>query len=55
VTREQLSRLHCPIGLGDVNGKHPREIAISVAAELLSLGLTRRAVETEEHREAGAA
>lgn len=55
ITKEQLSSLHCPIGLGDVNGKHPREIAISVAAELLSLGLTRRAVETEEHREAGAA
>ncbi|MEZ0223727.1 MAG: xanthine dehydrogenase accessory protein XdhC [Alphaproteobacteria bacterium] len=57
ITKEQLKRLHCPIGLGDVNGKHPREIAISVAAELLSLGITRRAVETEseEYKEAGAA
>ncbi len=55
VTKQQLEQLHCPIGLGDVNGKHPREIAISVAAELLSLGLTRRAVEHEEHKEAGAA
>lgn len=53
VTKEQLERLHCPIGLGDVNGKHPREIAISVAAELLSLGLTRRTVEQEEEKEAG--
>ena len=36
-----LSRLTCPIGIGGVTGKHPREIAIAVAAELLSYGLTR--------------
>jgi len=34
------SRLTCPIGIEGINGKHPREIAIAVAAELLSLGLT---------------
>lgn len=37
---QSLSRLTCPIGIGGVTGKHPREIAIAVAAELLSLGLT---------------
>lgn len=42
VTKEQLAQLRCPIGLGDVNGKHPREIAISVAAELLASGIARR-------------
>lgn len=42
VSPAQLDSLHCPIGLGDT-GKHPREIAISVAAELLSLGLCRGA------------
>lgn len=41
VARENLSRLICPIGIGEVTGKHPREIAIAVAAELLSRGLTR--------------
>ncbi|MDP2204906.1 MAG: xanthine dehydrogenase accessory protein XdhC [Alphaproteobacteria bacterium] len=36
-----LARLICPIGIGGVTGKHPREIAIAVAAQLLALGLTR--------------
>jgi xanthine dehydrogenase accessory factor len=35
-----LGRLVCPIGAGHKTGKHPREIAISVAAELLERGLT---------------
>jgi xanthine dehydrogenase accessory factor len=39
--QDDLARLICPIGIGGVTGKHPREIAIAVAAELLSLGLTR--------------
>lgn len=34
---ELIGRLHCPIGLPGLEGKHPREIAIAVAAELLSL------------------
>ena len=42
VVKEHLSRLNCPIGLGDT-GKHPREIAISVAAELLTLGICKGA------------
>jgi xanthine dehydrogenase accessory factor len=41
-------KLTCPIGIEGVNGKHPREIAISVAAELLSLGLTQLATRREE-------
>jgi len=40
VTIEQLAQLRCPIGLGGT-GKHPREIAIAIAAELLSLGVNR--------------
>lgn len=40
VAPETVETLRCPIGLGDT-GKHPREIAISIAAELLSLGLRR--------------
>jgi xanthine dehydrogenase accessory factor len=42
VEKEKLARLHCPIGLGDT-GKHPREIAISIAAEFLTLGICRGA------------
>lgn len=41
IAQENLSRLTCPIGIGGVTGKHPREIAIALAAELLSRGLTR--------------
>lgn len=33
------SRLTCPIGIKGLKGKHPRQIAISVAAEMLQLGL----------------
>ena len=34
---ELIRKLHCPIGLPGLDGKHPREIAIAVAAELLGL------------------
>jgi xanthine dehydrogenase accessory factor len=33
----QIKSLRCPIGLPGLEGKHPREIAIAVAAELLTL------------------
>lgn len=52
VAQENIQRLHCPIGIGGT-GKHPREIAISVAAELLTLGICKGA-EADE-RQAGAA
>ncbi|MDH4314031.1 MAG: xanthine dehydrogenase accessory protein XdhC [Gammaproteobacteria bacterium] len=32
-----LERLSCPIGIGGISGKRPDEIAISVAAELLTI------------------
>jgi xanthine dehydrogenase accessory factor len=54
VTAAQLATLKCPIGLGNT-GKHPREIAISVVAELLTLGLTRGAEVQEGEQQAGAA
>jgi xanthine dehydrogenase accessory factor len=41
-------RLTCPIGIEGVNGKHPREIAVSVAAELLQLGLTQLAIKRDD-------
>lgn len=41
VAEDSLSRLTCPIGIGGVTGKHPREIAIALAAELLSLGMAQ--------------
>lgn len=41
IDEDSLARLTCPIGIGGVTGKHPREIAIALAAELLSLGLTQ--------------
>lgn len=47
ITPEGLARLVCPIGVGGVTGKHPREIAIAVAAQLLSCGLTRTGTSQE--------
>jgi xanthine dehydrogenase accessory factor len=51
VTREDLSRLVCPVGIDGITGKHPREIAIAVAAELLALGLTRAASAEDMRKE----
>jgi len=39
INAKHLSDLTCPIGVEGVKGKHPREIAIAVAAELLQNGL----------------
>ena len=36
ITPAQLARLHCPVGLADVPGKHPAEIAVAIAAELIA-------------------
>jgi xanthine dehydrogenase accessory factor len=34
---ESVASIRCPIGIDGISGKHPREIAIAVAAELLLL------------------
>ncbi|MCM2130761.1 xanthine dehydrogenase accessory protein XdhC [Larsenimonas rhizosphaerae] len=36
-TEQQLNQVRCPIGLPGIGGKRPHEIAIAVAAELLTL------------------
>ena len=33
----QLARLTCPIGIDGISGKHPGEIAIATAAQILKL------------------
>jgi xanthine dehydrogenase accessory factor len=43
ISAKRLSGLTCPIGVKGVKGKHPREIAIAVAAELLQNGLVASA------------
>lgn len=35
MAEETLARMACPIGISGISGKHPAEIAVSVAAELL--------------------
>lgn len=37
IAEHAITRLTCPIGVQGISGKHPREIAIAVAAELLQL------------------
>lgn len=37
ITEQQLSKLTCPIGIEGVSGKHPGEIAIATAAQILRL------------------
>jgi xanthine dehydrogenase accessory factor len=41
ISEDMIARLTCPIGIPAVTGKHPREIAVAVSAEILGLGLTR--------------
>jgi len=43
IPKDRLERLVCPIGIDGITGKHPREIAISVAAELLQKNMTQGA------------
>ncbi len=35
IAAETLARMACPIGISGISGKHPAEIAVSVAAEIL--------------------
>jgi xanthine dehydrogenase accessory factor len=37
ITPEQLSTLRCPVGLPDVKGKLPAEIAVAIAAEIIAV------------------
>lgn len=36
-SEQELERVHCPVGLTSVKGKLPMEIAVSIAAQVLSL------------------
>jgi xanthine dehydrogenase accessory factor len=47
VSEELLARLVCPIGIQTITSKKPREIAISVAAQLLSLASEEAAQKSE--------
>jgi xanthine dehydrogenase accessory factor len=46
---QTIDRIHCPIGLPDITGKHPAVIAISVAASLLQ---TMQRVQTMQRAQA---
>jgi xanthine dehydrogenase accessory factor len=37
LSSETVARMTCPIGVAGISGKHPREIAIAVAAEILKV------------------
>ncbi len=49
---EAIQRLTCPIGIDGINGKHPSEIAVAVAAEILQLDGRRS--ETDSVKEVSA-
>lgn len=42
LSEAQIGKLTCPIGIDGVNGKHPGEIAIATAAQLLQLREAKR-------------
>jgi xanthine dehydrogenase accessory factor len=48
ISEKLLSRIICPIGLPTISSKKPRDIAISVAAQLLSL-VSEEAVQKSEY------
>lgn len=37
ITAQQLSTMRCPVGLPDVKGKLPAEIAVAIAAEIIAV------------------
>ncbi|MDZ4349640.1 MAG: xanthine dehydrogenase accessory protein XdhC [Xanthomonadaceae bacterium] len=39
IPANDIARLTCPIGIAGITGKHPKEIAIAVAAQLLTIGI----------------
>ena len=47
-----LARLTCPIGIDGIDGKHPAEIAIAVAADVLRARQRRQAIASPAHRAA---
>ena len=51
LTKDQISRLTCPIGIGEIGGKMPAEIAVAVAAQLLSLHETSQSVADDPRQE----
>lgn len=48
VTRADVNRLTCPIGVAGISGKHPAEIAASVSAQLLLAWEQHRAAKGDE-------
>lgn len=48
ITEEQLSKLNCPVGLLEFNGKLPMEIAVSIAAQLIAFYQQSELIEVSE-------
>jgi len=48
-SQQQIDHLHCPVGLDAVTGKHPMEVAVSVAGQIISLYQEQMAL-TAEHQ-----
>lgn len=47
LSEQQLEALHCPVGLAEVHGKLPMEVAVSIAADILTRApLIERAAHT---------
>ncbi len=45
---QQVARMNCPIGLAEVGGKLPVEVAVSVAAEIINTYQTATKRQTEQ-------
>ena len=49
LTEQQVDRIHCPIGIGDL-GKTPDQVAISIAAQVLGVCREMEKEETAAHQ-----
>ncbi|MCY4228417.1 MAG: xanthine dehydrogenase accessory protein XdhC [Gammaproteobacteria bacterium] len=50
-TNEEIESLACPVGLPNVGGKKPMEVAVSIAAQVIGLA---HEIEVENHRDSAA-
>ena len=52
IDQQQVTRMNCPIGLAQVGGKLPIEVAVSVAAEIISIYQAEQKLQAKQNTQA---